>query len=299
MPVDLHQRLSEFSYGYGVTREVERLLQNVGLRTTPFLPSLLQEKKLAFDVAFDRPGAPLLLQFKLGEALQRLHMKDKTEPPPAIGRPFWRFRIDTAEPSGQFDLLLKAEQAGAEVYYVAPRFTSWDGYILAYESDQVLERSLLLRPSEIDDELASAGEVDGPHRVLYDDFTSLVLSEPRELTEVRAAEFAGQVRSQILHRSRRMDLMLGDVYQALERPREVRIRPPNPEEQSEGAYVKRFSDPAELSPSPSHLSADRSRRFSEFQQRAATEADARFAALGFEAWAVGSQVIAVTLPEST
>jgi hypothetical protein len=72
VPVDLHQRLSEFSYGYGVTREVERLLQSAGLRTTPFLPSLLQEKKLAFDVAFDRPGAPLLLQFKLGEAYSDL-----------------------------------------------------------------------------------------------------------------------------------------------------------------------------------------------------------------------------------
>jgi hypothetical protein len=49
-------------------REVERLLQSVGLRTTPFLPSLLEEKKLAFDVAFNRPGAPLLLQFKLHQA---------------------------------------------------------------------------------------------------------------------------------------------------------------------------------------------------------------------------------------
>ena len=298
MPVDLHQRLSEFSYGYGVTREVERLLQNVGLRTTPFLPSLLQEKKLAFDVAFDRPGTPLLLQFKLGEALQRLHMKDKTKPPPAIGRPFWRFRIDTAEPSGQFDLLLKAELAGAEVYYVAPRFTSWDGYVLAYENDKVLERSLLLPPSKIDSELASGGEVDGPHRILYDDSSSFVLSEPRELTEVKASALANRVRSQIEHRSRRMDLILGDVYRSLERPREVRVRrPPNPEEKSESTYTTEVLGPAELSPPLHHLSAGRSRRFSEFRQRAVSEADARFASLGFEAWAVGSQVIAVTLPK--
>lgn len=60
MPIDLHERLSEFSYGYGVTREVEGLLRSVGLRPTPFLPSLLAEGKLGFDVAFKRPGTALL-----------------------------------------------------------------------------------------------------------------------------------------------------------------------------------------------------------------------------------------------
>jgi hypothetical protein len=108
LPVDLHQRLSEFSYGYGVTREAERLLKSVGLRTTPFLPSLISEGKLGFDVKFDRPGKALLLQFKLGEALQRLHWKAKAQPPPALGRPFWRFNVDTAELNGQFD--------GPEIY---------------------------------------------------------------------------------------------------------------------------------------------------------------------------------------
>jgi hypothetical protein len=161
LPVDLHQRLSEFSYGYGVTREVERLLRSVGLRTTPFLPSLLQEKKLAFDVAFDRPGKPLLLQFKLGEALQRFRMQDPSKRPPVLGRPFWRFSVDTAEPNGQFDLLLKAEQAGAEVYYVAPRFTGWDSYVIAFQSDQILDRSLVLSPFQIDAKLTAASEPDG------------------------------------------------------------------------------------------------------------------------------------------
>ena len=71
MPVELHERLSEFSYGYGVTREVEQHLQQQGLSATPFLPSLLQEAKVGFDVAFSRPGKPLLLQFKLGQAMRR------------------------------------------------------------------------------------------------------------------------------------------------------------------------------------------------------------------------------------
>lgn len=297
MPVDLHQRLSEFSYGYGVTREVERLLQSVGLRTTPFLPSLVQEKKLAFDVAFDRPGKPLLLQFKLGEALQRLRWQDPSKPAPVLGRPFWRFNVDTAEPNGQFDLLLKAEQAGAEVYYVAPRFTTWDGYVLAYESDKVLERSLLLSPFEIDTQLMTAGEPDGPHRILYDGGTSFVCSEARELMEVSAGEFANKVRTDIEQQSRRMDLALRDVHLALERQREIRVRPPTLEPHGEAPYVMQVAAPGELASTPERLAADRSRRFSDFQARAVSEPDARFAALGFEAWATGSQLVAVTLPK--
>jgi hypothetical protein len=57
--IDLPERLSEFSYGYGVTREVESLLASVSMRTAPFMPSLLHEAKLGFDVAFKNPGSVL------------------------------------------------------------------------------------------------------------------------------------------------------------------------------------------------------------------------------------------------
>lgn len=40
MPLDLRQRLSELSYGYGITREVQAYLEMVGLHPVPFLPSL-------------------------------------------------------------------------------------------------------------------------------------------------------------------------------------------------------------------------------------------------------------------
>ncbi len=48
MPIDLHERLSEFSYGYGVTREVEALMRAVGLTVTPFMPSLIHEAELNY-----------------------------------------------------------------------------------------------------------------------------------------------------------------------------------------------------------------------------------------------------------
>jgi hypothetical protein len=301
VPVDLHQRLSEFSYSHGVTREAERLLQSVGLRTTPFLPSLLQEAKLGFDVAFDRPGVPLLLQFKLGEALQRFHGRGQYKPPPTLGRPFWRFNVDTAQANGQFDLLLKAEQAGAEVYYVAPRLTNWGQYVLAYEGGQVLRQSLLIGPSEIDAQLAAAGEPDGSHRIVYDLGTSFVFSEAKELLEVKAEDFAAKIRGEIERRSQQMDVALQGLYLALEHRRHIRARPRPSERRGETAeepaYVMRASDEGELASPPQDLVAERSRRFLEFRARATTEADARFAALGFEAWATGAQLIAVTLPK--
>jgi hypothetical protein len=101
MPIELHERLSEFSYGYGVTREVENRLKAVGLSAVPFLPSLLQEGSLGFDVAFKLRGAPLMIQFKLGQAMRRF----SPGPRPLLNQPFWRYHVDTAEPDGQFELL--------------------------------------------------------------------------------------------------------------------------------------------------------------------------------------------------
>ena len=51
--INLHERLFEFAYGYGVTLEVENLLASNGLHATPFFPSLRQESKLGFDVVFE------------------------------------------------------------------------------------------------------------------------------------------------------------------------------------------------------------------------------------------------------
>jgi hypothetical protein len=194
-------------------------------------------------------------------------------------------------------LLLKAEQAGAEVFYVAPRFTSWDSYVLAYEREQVLDRSLLLRPSQIDSQLTAVGEPDGPHRILYDGGTSFVCSEAKELIEVRARDLANKVRTDIEQRSRRMDLALREVHLALQRQREIRVRRPTLEPHGDTSYVMQAPTSGELAPAPEHLAADRSRRYVEFHERAVSEPDARFAALGYEAWATGSQLVAVTLPK--
>jgi hypothetical protein len=100
--IDLHERLSEFSFGYGVTREVEGQLASIGLRPTPFLPSLLHEGELGFDVKFEAPGRVVILQFKLGEELRRFHRAEPSQSIPLLERPFWRYRVDTTGISSSF-----------------------------------------------------------------------------------------------------------------------------------------------------------------------------------------------------
>ena len=51
--INLHERLSEYTYGFGVTREVENLLAPIGLHATSLFPSLRQESELGYDVGFE------------------------------------------------------------------------------------------------------------------------------------------------------------------------------------------------------------------------------------------------------
>ena len=82
--INLHERLSEYSYGYGVTRETQGLLESVGLRPTPFLPNLLHEADLGFDVGFKDQGKVVVLQFKLGHELKRFHRSQPAQPIPLL-----------------------------------------------------------------------------------------------------------------------------------------------------------------------------------------------------------------------
>ena len=94
-----------------------------------------------------------------------------------------------------------------------------------------------------------------------------------------------------------MDFALKDVQFAIERQREIRARRTSVQSHDDASYVIRISETGELAPTQEKLAAGRSRRFLQFKARAASESDARFAALGFEAWATGSQLLAVTLPD--
>jgi hypothetical protein len=258
--IDLHERLSEYSYGYGVTREVELLLKSVGLVALPFLPSLLQEKVLGFDVGFKARGRVVLLQFKLGHELHRYYRASPTDVVPTLRRPFWRYNVDTS--GHQFTLLRDFELAGAETYYVAPRFSTWQRYEAIFASNEILENSLLLRPSEISRGILATGGTSGPHKIVYDPVRRYVRSKPSPLEEEPAKGFADRLAQKI----RGTKITLGEHVETL---------------------LKRVqSDQTAVGLS--------SFRLEEVLARARSREEGVAAAVALEAWAAGAQAIFVT-----
>jgi hypothetical protein len=231
------------------------------------------------------------IQFKLGEALERFVRADKSKPRPTLAKQFWRFKIDTAEQDGQFDVLLKSEWGGAEVYYVAPRFTGWDSYVSAFEYEQVLDRSLIMKPSEVEDKLAAEGEPDGWHRVVYDENQVFVCSQPIRLQEQPAELLAQAVRDEVEQHPVNIAYALKDVYSSLGRRRDIRAR----SAEDESRLIRHPAAAPELAPSAAEIAQNRVTRLDVFRARFASEEVAVFAALGVETWALGTQLIAVTL----
>ncbi len=299
MPLDLRQRLSEFSYGYGVTREVQAALESIGLRPVPFLPSLLHEAEIGCDVHFAKPGLPLLLQFKLGHELRHFRRSDTSKPAPYLDKPFWRFEVETSEVDGQYDLLLKAELSGAEVHYVAPRFADWDNYAAAFQSSDVLASSLLIAPSEIDRKLQAEGEPDGLHKVVYDASRVYVCSEPRRVKEERIEQIALRLKRKIEQENQPIAKTLRRVFSGFDQRRDIRrsrIREEEfikEEEQKYQSFAIRAGFEM-LGRSPEQIAFARRRRIESFRTFARSDDDATFAALGVETWAAGCQLVAVT-----
>ena len=285
--IELHERLSEFSYGYGVTRETEMLLEQTGLRAVPFLPSLIQENDLGFDVAFDRPGAALMLQFKLGQSLTRFHRTDKSAPAPLLDRPFWRFSIDTAETDGQFETLLKAEHAGAEVYYAAPRFSDWPHYANVFERKEVLDNSLLVRPSEIRAALDAQGAADGVHRIIYDRYRVHVCSKPRRISEVYGSDAVAKIASIVRERELPAGALIERIFDGL--ANRSLVQRTTPIDTSEDVFMP--SDDLGGRASPEYARLQRSRRLADLMKRARTPDHAMAAAVGIELWTLGIQLI--------
>lgn len=293
MPLDLRQRLSEFSYGYGITREVQANLESIGLRPVPFLPSLLHEAEIGCDVHFDRPGVALLIQFKLGQELKQFRRSDTSKPAPDLDKPFWRFEVDTAEEDGQYDLLLKAERAGAEVHYVAPRFADWDRYAAAFQSNEVLDNSLLIKPSEIDRKLHAQSEPDGLHKVIYDTSRVYVCSTPKQVEESRIEEIARSLQMEMKERDELISTALKRVFDSFSQRRDVR-RAPIEEPSTDYDRILTQVQSEQIGRSPQQIARARALRLEDLRRTAKTENDAVFAAVGVETWAAGSQLVAIT-----
>ncbi len=285
--IELHERLSEFSYGYGVTRETELRLAREGIRAVPFLPSLVHEKQVGFDVAFGQAGAVLMLQFKLGQSLERFHRGAFTGAIPKLARPFCRFSVDTAEPDGQFETLLKAEQDGAEVYYVAPRFTDWPQYEAFFEQRRVLDNSLLVRPSWVRSALDSQGAPDGPHRIVYDRRNVHVCSEPARIPEMSGDEAVARIAAIVRQKRESAGTTLTRLFEGFDDRSTVR-------RDVDGASLRQQDTSSDdlLHDARRILARERrAERLKRFMDLTPSRDQAVAAAVGTELWGIGVQLV--------
>lgn len=140
---------SEFSYGFCVTDELIHWAGTT-LTAAPIFPSLFSEGQAGggWDVMLQRPSIPLFLQFKLSHKMVRRSAQEivsghlKTTP-------FFRMHIWSRAKSRQQELLMDLEDAGEQVYYVAPAFFSDTELNSAYLNHMVNARSIFVRPSLI------------------------------------------------------------------------------------------------------------------------------------------------------
>lgn len=174
----MQPEISEFSYGFALTNE---LIGWVGVTAAPIFPSLVEESKAGggYDVKLDRPGAPLFLQFKRSERMERRSAQEYQSVRRSGGRlkcPFYRFPITPASKSEQHELLLALDTSPNLVFYVAPRFHKTAEINAAWHLSEVASRSVFISPGTI-------GSLDNnPHRIAFDDTSIWLCSEPRRVS---------------------------------------------------------------------------------------------------------------------
>jgi hypothetical protein len=141
-------QFSEFSYGYCLTEDLI-VGQGTPLTAAPVFPSLVEEGQpgVGYDVRFDRPGTPLFLQFKLVHQMIRGTANETKRG--HFQPPFYRMHLRSRRISDQHQSLLSLEQAGNDVFYVAPGFHTTADLNINYAQRQIWNRSFRINPTLI------------------------------------------------------------------------------------------------------------------------------------------------------
>jgi hypothetical protein len=178
----MRPRISEFSYGFALTRElIDKKWNGLQLTAAPFLPSLPAEGRPGggFDVSLKSLNALVFLQFKVSHYMTRATAKGVSNG--KLGVPYYRFDLHAPRSSDQHRLLVALEQQPGLppriVRYVAPAFYTEGEFDAAYFANVVSDRSVFIAPSQInlpDDREHSVGFVSPTDQ-------GVVLSEPREI----------------------------------------------------------------------------------------------------------------------
>jgi hypothetical protein len=175
-------RISEFSYGFALTRElIDKKWSGLQLTAAPFLPSLVVEGREGggFDVNLQSVNVLVFLQFKVSHYMTRRTAKGVSTGQLSV--PYYRFDVHAPRSSDQHRLLLQLEQQVNVpphlVRYVAPAFYTEGEFDTAFFARTVSDQSVFVAPSQItlpDDREHSVG-FQSPSGGRF------VLSEPREI----------------------------------------------------------------------------------------------------------------------
>ena len=205
-----------------------------------------------------------------------------------LQQPFWRFHIDTAEPDGQFEILLKAEQDGAGVFYIAPKFHDWNFYLGAFEHKQVLSTSLILSPVEIRRVLVDNGVPDGDHKIVYDGNRAYLCSEPLALNSSSASEVAGALRADVESRELPIANVLENIFNGFDDRAD--LRRPHGTEVKDDPERRIYAIASEDGRQPELRRGRLNRMIASGRSRE----EAIALAVGAEAWSAGAQLIFIT-----
>ena len=140
--------ISEFSFGYALTRELENRSGRT-IRGAPEFPSLIKEGRSGggYDVRIPFRGIPLLIQFKLSHYYERRTAREYVDG--LLSLPYYRMYLRPLSQSAQHNLLMEHERNGKEVYYAAPCFHKPRELNRAYLNNNVCSSTAFFSPLEI------------------------------------------------------------------------------------------------------------------------------------------------------
>ena len=147
----MKSEFSEFTYGFALVNELTNVLSCTAV---PLFPSLREEGKEGggYDVQIiSKKGTILNLQFKLSEKMRNRSAREFKMPGHSLKLPYYRFEIASRKISKQHSLLQNLEASNPLTFYVAPAF-HLDVEINTYwNSADVAQRSVFVKPSSIGD----------------------------------------------------------------------------------------------------------------------------------------------------
>lgn len=203
----MNPEISEFSYGFALTRELVNTfdLEQAG---APEFATQYAEGKAGGGWDLKLPALPVYLQFKRSHRMVSRRAKESAL---FATLPFFRMYLHPRDESDQHKLLIDLENLGNIVLYAAPGFSKSSELNEAYSGDRMADSSLFLKPSVI-----GPLQDDDQHWVAFQMQPSLtyLCSEPKPIrVDIAKLLFGGDnLRERAVSRASRRDRQLDENF---------------------------------------------------------------------------------------